>query len=167
MSRTNEDSLSTQFRTILSITRLFAAINNHGNLTLAGPEASWRPFNEAQEGRDLVLNAIVTLLVQKSEILAAIAQSSPTPPASKSSLELLALPTHGISRENSAAAEAVQLVEGSESLRQVVLVSNPDRRDRYISHESPLLCKLVDHGQSHMTRIRQASNYWESCFEIS
>jgi hypothetical protein len=53
-----------QFYTILLLTQLFTTINNHGKLTLAGPNAPWKPFDDpAHQGHNLVLNAIITLLV--------------------------------------------------------------------------------------------------------
>jgi hypothetical protein len=129
-----------QFRTILSLTRLFATINNHGKLTLAELNAPWKPFDDsAHQGHDLVLNAIVTLLVRKSEIAAAMVHHDGTPTlASESSgceptdsSELFDLPKDEVSEEDSGRTEAIQLVQGSEFLSCIIIVANPDWRDRY------------------------------------
>jgi hypothetical protein len=166
-----------QYRTILSLTRLFATINNHGKPTLAEPNAPWKPFDDsANQGHDLVLNAIVTLLVRKSEIAAAMVHhddgtptlaSEPSGCEPSDSSEFFDLPKDEVSEEDGGRTEAIQSVQGSEFLRRIIIVANPDRRDRYIDRENPLQCLLVDRGKSHMAGIRHPSNYWENCFKIS
>src|SRR6267154_882499 len=76
-----KDRMRKEFRTVLSLTELTAAVNNQGRPTLAQPPAPYRSFDEARGEGDLVLNSIMTLLPRKSEAVAAVA-CKPRPPAS-------------------------------------------------------------------------------------
>jgi len=172
------DQLHQDFRTVISLTRLTANINDHGHPTviLDQPSNLCPPLNQAREGCDLVLNAITAILVRKSEVIAAMACSQPPPASSPLEHEPnLAFPEHGTSSGEfdegietfeqlidasiSKDGEAVQRLEGSDLLTKIVVVPNPDKKDSYINNDSPLQCTVVGRGQSHMARIRDHSNY--------
>jgi len=124
----------------------------------------------------------MTLLVCKSEAVTAVA-CKPRPPASSleyepNPYEITVLqniesvtcfksePNHegfgGAS--NNEDGEPFQQLGGSEMLTNATAVGNPDSSNKCIDNLRQ--CILVDRGQSHIARIRHASNYWESCFEI-
>jgi len=166
-----KDRLQEEFRTVLSLTALTATVNNQGRPILAQQSAPYRSFDEAHGENHLVLNAITTLLVRKSEAIAGVA-CKPPPPASlecePNHYEVLVIqnadPVACLKPEaedkgfggasNSEGGETFQQLGGGLMLTNVTAVANPDSH-RYISH-----------GQSHMARIRDHSNYWERCFQI-
>jgi hypothetical protein len=174
-----KDRMHKEFRTVLSLTELTAAVNNQGRPTLAQPPAPYRPFDKAR-GSDLVLNSIMTLLVRKSEAVAAVA-CKPRPPASSlgyepNPYEILVLqniePVTCSNSEskhegfggasNNKDGEPFQQLDDSGMLTGV---ANPDCSNKCI--DTVRQCILVDRGQSHVAGVRHASNYWENCFEIS
>jgi hypothetical protein len=168
------DQLHQDFRTVLSLTQLTTNISGHGHPTviLDQPSKLSPPLNQAQEGCDLILNAITAILVYKSEVIAAMACNQPLPTSSllqyKPNLAFLECEAFSgefnegietfqqlidaeISKEKD--GEAVQRLKGSESLTDIVVMPNPDKKDSYIKNDSPLQCTVISRGQSHMARI--------------
>jgi hypothetical protein len=76
-----KDRMRKEFRTVLSLTELTAAINNQGRPTLAQLPAPYRSFDDAR-GSDRVLNSIMTLLPRKSDEAVAAVACKPRPASS-------------------------------------------------------------------------------------
>jgi hypothetical protein len=139
----NSTDLHVEFCIILSLATLVAAINNEGQPTLAKPY----PSDDAgdYDHNHVLVNAVATILGRKSRDLAAII-CKPLPPAN-SMLVSEPNPYQFYVLENTEPATC----PGSEA---ELNITGQER------------CILVEHGQSHMSKIRDESKHWELCLQI-
>jgi hypothetical protein len=187
MSTCNIIELHTLFRTISSLTSLTAAINNQGHPTLAKPSETCPPYRPSHDPNDQdhnsVLNAVSTILVRKSEALAAIV-CKPLPPANSTPMSepnpyrIFILENTAVKSEEDPddsggipPADEYDLDCGedrsNQGLSNVAVVANPRDEDRYFddaTHDEQ--CILVKHGESHMPKILDKSKHWEMCLQI-
>jgi hypothetical protein len=192
------DDLHTEFCITLSLNILVATINNNGHSAVSKPLSGTylTQLSDDADDADLsrVLNAVATVLVRKSENIAAIA-CKPLPPSNSvlssgpNPYQIYVLeniePCLGLeaSLDDADCAtshdkgnkpsddddDGVQQLDGGEGLSTAFIVANPDKGDQYFENVTgPEQCIVVNLGaKSHMSKILDPSNHWEQCLQIS
>jgi hypothetical protein len=141
------------------------------------------PFDKEDQGHNLVLNALSTVLVQDSEVVAAM-DCKPQPPAS-SSLGFEPTPHKTLALQRTETCpkleakhnasddaltedeESVQNLNGTEMLSSFVTVANPDHSDKYFNEFTDSQeCIIIATSVSHMEKIMDRVKYWERCLHI-
>ena len=142
---------------------LTSTVNNQGYPTLAEPSTPYHPFDEANQGHNLVLDAYTMIFVHNADIVAGIACEPLLPPtipknteadddsepqASDDDSEFQASNDSELSSEGASDEE-----EGLQELDpcipvpfNIIFVANPDDKDKYFDKNSLQNCMVVSPG---------------------
>jgi|ERR1700722_3575747 len=160
------EPLHSEFKTLTMLLTLVTALNNSGHPTLLARkrDGNYRgPLEVPQSNRGITLNAITSILVRDTEVVAAIAHdpNPPSEPYPSSSED--AKPEERMTYQVFAMQvdpEWDQLA--SEALRKpvpsVVTLANHDRRDQYMKQSDPTRFVVqAPRGESHWPLISKES----------